>query len=158
MKTAKWNRVPTAKEIEAFDGLHCRRTYQWAVTNNWHYPCCHRTAVELIRWSEIRGPSFRARYADEYGMGFTISITLHHCHGDGRFNETLICGDCNSADGAVKRKFNLPATWSFAPDEIKQFIRMTPHSGKTIIDYAKAYEIALAAGALVLSNYEDFAL
>ena len=75
-------------------------------------------------------------------MGFTISFARHHCHGNGRFLvETLICGDCNAADGAVKRKFKLPTDWSFAPHEIRQFVRTSSHSGRTIIDHERAYEI-----------------
>lgn len=77
----------------------------------------------------------RTRYGDEHGMGWTTSIVGHHCHGAGRFTGTLMCGDCNSADGAAKRKLGLPASWSFSPREIGQFVTVTPHSGKTVIDY-----------------------
>jgi hypothetical protein len=143
-KTPKWSRVPTAAEIAAFDGLHCSTTYRWAVANGWQCPCCDRTAHELIRWSDIRGPTMRRCYGDEYGMGFTISFAHHHCHGyDGqkRFPTTLICGDCNAADAAAKRKLPLPEIWSFSPEEIRQFVRVTPHSGRTVIDYDKAWDI-----------------
>jgi hypothetical protein len=141
MKSKKWSRVPSPADIRNFDGLHCSSVYRRAVADRWRCPSCARTATELIRWSEVRGPIFRERYADEYGMGFTISFANHHCHGDGRFETILICGDCNAADGAVKRKLKLPKTWSFAADEIKQFIQVGPHSGRTTIDYDKAHEI-----------------
>lgn len=66
-------------------------------------------------------------------------MTNHHCHGRGRFPETLICGDCNSADGAAKRKLKLPENWSFSPQEIAQFVRGTPHAAVDIdFDIAKA--------------------
>ncbi|WP_244858615.1 MULTISPECIES: hypothetical protein [Lysobacteraceae] len=74
-------------------------------------------------------------------MGFSISMTHHHCHGVGRFPRTLICGDCNSADGAVKRKLRLPQAWSFSPAEIGRFVSVVPHSGATVIDYEKAKRI-----------------
>jgi hypothetical protein len=141
VKTKRWYRSPTKIEIAAFDGLHCEALYRWAIAHNWHCPSCGRTAIELIRWSEIRGPSMRQRYGDVHGMGFTISLTRHHCHGVGRFPEILICGDCNAADGAAKRKLRLPRDWSFAAYEIKQFVNVVPHSGKTIIDYDRAHEI-----------------
>ena len=143
----RWCRVPTTEEIKRFDGLHCSSMYRWAIANDWRCPSCDRTAIELIRWSEIRGPTMRHLYANEHGMGFTIALTRHHCHGPGRFKEILICGDCNSADGAAKRKFKLPDSWSFALDEIKQFIRVTPHSGRTIIDYDEAHKIWSTANA-----------
>lgn len=74
-------------------------------------------------------------------MGFTVTLTKHHCHGNRRFPQMLMCGDCNSADGAVKRKLRLPEHWSFSPQEIGQFVRVEPFSGLTIIDYAKARAI-----------------
>lgn len=74
-------------------------------------------------------------------MGFTISLTKHHCHAGCRFPRTLICGDCNSADGAAKRKLKLPDSWSFSPQEIGKFVATTPHSGKTLIDYDEARRI-----------------
>ncbi len=92
----------------------------------------------------------KARYGDEHGMGFTISLTRHHCHADGpnRFPTTLTCGDCNSADGAAKRRLGLPEKWSFAPNEIRQFVSVKPHSGKTTIDYQIAQAIYDAATIL----------
>jgi hypothetical protein len=133
--------MPTPAETAAFDGLHCHKVYREAVAQNWRCPCCQRSAHDLIRWTEIRGPSWRARYADEYGMGFTIGFANHHCHGHGRFLTTRICGDCNWADGAAKRKLKLAESWSFSVEEIAQFITVVPHSGKTTINYKRAQEI-----------------
>lgn len=140
-KIKRWSRIPTTAEIAAFDGLHCSALYREAVFSGWRCPCCNRSAVELIRWTEIMGPTWRARYGDAWGMGFTIAFARHHCHGRGRFPQTVICGDCNAADGAAKRKLKLPAEWSFSPDEIRQFVKTTPHSGRTIIDYDVAAAI-----------------
>ena len=78
-------------------------------------------------------------------MGFTISLAKHHCHGNRRFPETLICGDCNSADGAVKRKLKLSENWSFSPYELSQFVKTSPHSGETRIDYDIARVLYAAA-------------
>lgn len=147
-KSRKYSRIPTDTETAAFSGMHCARLYARAIADGWSCPACGRTPHELIRWTEIRGPSWRARYADEYGMGFTITLTKHHCHAGTRFPQTLICGDCNSADGAVKRKLRLPETWSFSPQELRQFVSTTPHSGKTVIDYEVAQRIYDTASAL----------
>lgn len=143
MKTKKWYRPPTAEEIASFDGLHCSALYRSAVRTQWRCPSCGRTAQELIRWSEIRGSTMRRKYGDEYGMGFTISLTYHHCHNEKspRFAPTLICGDCNSADGVVKHRFGLPDTWSFDPSEIGRFVTVLPYSGRTSIDYDVALKI-----------------
>jgi hypothetical protein len=78
-------------------------------------------------------------------MGFTVTLTGHHCHGAGRFPETLICGDCNSADGAAKRKLGLPTDWSYTPTEIGSFVSVSRHSGATQIDYEAARRIYEAA-------------
>lgn len=140
-KTRKYSRLPTEDEIATFSGMHCARLYAKAVAEGWHCPSCGRSARQLIRWTEIRGPSWRARFGDEYGMGFSVALSTHHCHAGHRFPRTLICGDCNSADGAAKRKLNLPESWSFSPSEIGRFVTTTPHSGKTSIDYEMARRI-----------------
>lgn len=140
-KSAKYSRIPTADDIAAFTGMHCARKYRDAVDSGWRCPCCGRTAQQLIRWTEIRGPAWRAKFGDEHGMGFSITMAEHHCHGDGRFPDTLICGDCNSADGAAKRKLRLPESWSFSPQELAMFVNVTPYSGQTRIDYELALRI-----------------
>jgi hypothetical protein len=140
-KTPKYTKIPTAADLAAFTGMHCRQLYQQAVSEGWRCPSCGRTAEQLVRWTEIRGPSWRARYGDEFGMGFTVTLTRHHCHGYGRFPPTMICGDCNSADGAAKRKHKLPESWSFSPEEIGRFVMVVPHSGATRIDYDRALRI-----------------
>jgi hypothetical protein len=145
-KSRRFSRIPTSAELATFTGMHCARLYRHAIETGWRCPSCGRSARELVRWTEIRGPSWRARYGDEYGMGFTVTMTMHHCHGVGRFRQELICGDCNSADGAAKRKLGLPKDWSFAPGEIARFVTVAPHSGATAIDYGEALRIYRAQG------------
>ncbi|HDS1215938.1 TPA: hypothetical protein ACOFBO_000226 [Stenotrophomonas maltophilia] len=140
-KSPKYSRTPTPAEIAAFTGMHCSRKYRDAVDSGWCCPSCGRSAQQLIRWTEIRGPAWRAKFADAYGMGFTITLAEHHCHGGGRFPRTLICGDCNSADGVVKRKWCLPRSWSFSPQELALFVKVAPHSGETHIDHDLALQI-----------------
>ncbi|NQD75323.1 hypothetical protein HP547_12735 [Pseudomonas sp. CrR7] len=52
----------------------------------------------------------------------------------------MICEQCNSADGTAKRHLGLPSSFTFAPVEIRQFVRPTPH-GKHIIRYDLAQMI-----------------
>lgn len=140
-KSLKYSRVPTPDEIASFNGMHCHRKYHEAVASKWRCPSCGRSAQQLIRWTEIRGPYWRANFADSYGMGFTATIVDHHCHGSGRFPRTRLCGDCNSADGAVKRRWRLPEHWSFSPAELALFVSVAPHSGETHIDHEVAINI-----------------
>ena len=140
-KTKKYSRIPTKVELESFTGMHCSELYSEAVTNSWRCPSCNGTAQQLVRWTDIRGLCWRDKYADEHGMGFTIAMAKHHCHAGRRFATTLMCGDCNSADGAAKRKLGLPSSWSFSPAEIAQFVTVEIHSGATKIDYDKAMQI-----------------
>jgi hypothetical protein len=141
VKIARWQKIPSAEELAAFDGMHCVKQYRDALATNWRCPSCGRTPHALIRWTNIKGPSWRARYGDAYGMGFSIALAMHHCHAGHRFPPTRICGDCNSADGAAKRRLSLPIEWSFTPAEIGRFVQVGPHSGKTVIDYARAQAI-----------------
>lgn len=80
-------------------------------------------------------------------MDWVAALHNHHDHsadymdiGTYRFPATLICGQCNSADGTVKRKLKLPKDFSFPPQEMREFIKATPH-GKHEIDYERARSI-----------------
>lgn len=53
------------------------------------------------------------------------------------FAPEIICEQCNSADGTVKRHLALPDSFTFSPIEIGQFVISTPH-GKHIIRYGIA--------------------
>jgi hypothetical protein len=140
-KSKKWSRVPTPDDLANFSGVHCAAKWKKARDMNWRCPSCGRDAHQIVRWSYINGTTMRRLYGDEHGMGWTTAIVTHHCHSDRRFHSVLLCGDCNSADGAAKRKLKLPADWSFSPDEIGQFATVTPYSGKTTIDFETAQMI-----------------
>jgi hypothetical protein len=51
-----------------------------------------------------------------------------------RFPPTVICAGCNAADYWAKRRLGLPQRFSFAPEEIRQFVRSTAH-GPHRVDY-----------------------
>ena len=53
------------------------------------------------------------------------------------FGEIVICDQCNAADGVAKRRLQLPQDFSFAPCEIREFIKAAPHQ-RHIIDLARA--------------------
>lgn len=137
-------RTPTLAEFHAFDGAHCRTLYQ-SLPEDWRCPGCKRTRYQILRWT-VRFRNLSSRLE-----GWAGGYARHHDHSvddirygrtppDGRiarFAETIVCEQCNSADGTVKRKLGLPAHFSFAPVEIRQFVTPTPHGFHTI-----DYEIA----------------
>ena len=57
-----------------------------------------------------------------------------------RFQPTVLCDQCNAADGAAKRRLNLPENFSFTPAEIARFVTAMPH-GKHVIDLMLAEQI-----------------
>jgi hypothetical protein len=89
----------------------------------------------------------------EWYWGWMAGLHGHHDHGgdlDGygaRFPETLICDQCNAADGRIKRTLRLPKDFSFSPDELRLFIKSVPHGSHTV-DLEAAKNIALEHGLL----------
>lgn len=95
-----------------------------------------------MRWTirhSRRGVGKCSPYKD-----WMAGLHRHHDHaqgdvdvGRGRFQQTVICDQCNAADGQAKRHLDLPARFSFSPSEIREFVTATPH-GKHQIDLNKA--------------------
>jgi hypothetical protein len=54
-----------------------------------------------------------------------------------RFNDALVCSECNAADGVAKRRLGIDPRFSFAVDEIRQFVTAAPHVDHSI-DFDKA--------------------
>src|SRR5690606_14847086 len=86
-------------------------------------------------------------------MGWVAALHRHHDHSARqwgarrpRFDECVICDQCNAADGAAKRKLKLSASFSFSPCEISLFIRATPH-GRHVIDFVMAQAVYLTLAA-----------
>lgn len=128
-------RVPTAAEYAAYDGAHCRNLWR-SLPDSWRCPGCGRSKFELLTWTR-RTPSSLAADRMPY-WGWLAILHRHHDHSLNvpwihppgarpRFAETVICGQCNGADGVAKRDLGLPAGWSFTPAEIGQFITPQPH-------------------------------
>lgn len=69
-----------------------------------------------------------------------------------RFAETLVCNDCNAADGAMKNTLGdlVPRNFSFTPDEIRRFISPEPNQPHELLADV-AYEVLLSAKP----EYED---
>ncbi|WP_345986463.1 hypothetical protein WCX49_04890 [Sulfurimonas sp. HSL-1656] len=133
-------KVPTQEDFENYDGLHCHRL--WAMVGDyWICPSCKRNKYQIMRWAK-RFPNSPNAFYD-----WVAILHKHHDHSqgylslnNGRFPQTVICDQCNSADGAAKRKLSLPKDFSFSPEEIGRFVKATPH-GKHEIDYEIAKAI-----------------
>lgn len=129
-------RTPSDKEYRSYDGGHCKHLWH-DLSEEWQCPGCNRSKREILRWRErnVNGNTFN---------GWIAPLCKHHDHSSlDRFHETVICGDCNSVDGAIKRKLRLPESWSFSPNEIRQFI--TPIANAKHTDKARSLKYKVAA-------------
>jgi hypothetical protein len=139
-------RIPTVAEFQAFDGAHCKGIYN-SLPAGWRCPGCGRSTYEILRWT-LRFPKSPNPFE-----GWAGGYHKHHDHATdryryglspdyvaARFEACVLCEQCNSADGAAKRRLALPAAFSFSPDEIRQFVAATPH-GFHHVDYDVARAI-----------------
>lgn len=127
-------RVPTFEQFRSHDGLHYKHLWR-EVGDNWNCPSCKRSKYEVMRWAK-RFPNNPNAFWD-----WVAPLHRHHDHSaQRRFPMTIICDQCNSSDGAVKRKLKLPGGFSFSPQEIGRFVMGTPH-GRHKIDYEVAKKI-----------------
>jgi hypothetical protein len=141
-------RTPTEDDYRTFDGAHCHAV--WArLSDEWRCPACRRTKFEVMRWARRYPNQLGSPGAKPY-MGWLAALAGHHDHASDawrpghtaqpRFPETIICDQCNVADGTAKRRLGLPPTWSFSPEEIGRFVVAAPHQ-KHAIDLATAEAI-----------------
>lgn len=152
---AKHIKVPTLDDFNSYDGLHCKSLWK-SVGDDWQCPSCKRNKFEIMRWTK-RFPNKPNAF-----MGWVAILHRHHDHSqDGflggytsvlaRFPTTVICDQCNSADGHAKKKLGLPKNFSFSPHEIGKFVKATPHT-KHEIDYGEAEYIYYARKNLLPIN------
>lgn len=133
-------RIPTEQEFNAFKGAHCHQLWL-RVGSDWVCPCCHRNKFQILRWTK-RNPGKPSQFYD-----WMATLHEHHDHSVGwnykrpaRFQNKIICGQCNSADGVAKRQLKLPTDFSFSPQEISRFVIAIPH-GRHKIDKELAAEV-----------------
>jgi len=130
-------KVPTLDDFLDYKGAHCHQLWT-QVGPDWRCPSCQRSKFEQLRWT-TRFPGSPHAF-----KGWIAVLHRHHDHSVGfmergvrRFSETVICDQCNAADGAAKRKLKLPEKFSYSPQEISLFVVANPHSKHTI-----KYEVA----------------
>jgi hypothetical protein len=139
-------KIPTDAEFRSFDGAQCSRLWR-RCGSDWRCPACGRSKFEIIRWTRraARPPERPIAF-----FGWWAGLYVHHDHSadiggfyrplSARFEETVICDQCNAADGLVKRILKLPSSFSFSAAEIKQFVTPTPHASHQI-DVDRAYRL-----------------
>ena len=134
------HRIPTTEEFQKYTGAHCHRL--WAeVGDHWICPGCRRNKFQILRWT-TRFPNSPSKFQDWHA-----GLHKHHDHSvpfmsqkKPRFEQTIICDQCNSSDGAAKRKLSLPKDFSFSPFEIMCFVEPKPH-GRHVINHEAARQL-----------------
>src|SRR5258708_11605280 len=121
--------IPTQEDFETYRGAHTHRI--WAsLPPQWQCPSCGRTRFQLLTWTKSLTDSAKRVFGDYHWLAAIHEHHDHHSENGShlpRFAPTFICGDCNSADGAVKRRFQLPADFSFSPQELSKFVAGRAH-------------------------------
>lgn len=132
--------MPTQLDFDSYTGGHTFKKWS-GLPADWYCPACKRSKFQLLTWTKRR-TGYGGNTPGEYH--WLAPIQEHHDHrSDGglyspRFLPELICGDCNSADGRVKKCLGLPSEFSFSPAELSQFITGYPHGGvKTDLKMAR---------------------
>ncbi|MCV9940433.1 hypothetical protein OIU35_29130 [Boseaceae bacterium BT-24-1] len=146
----KWS-PQTKQAVSQFraDGVDLNES--WALTwYSWACRCCRRDKAQIFRLGprnilhaklefhhdHMRDTVFKrakelcgdeARWI-ELCRGRSIHILTDHIRELLlRFPRSLICSDCNAADGTAKARLGLPASFSFSPSEIAAFITIAPN-------------------------------
>lgn len=135
MSKKRSNRIPTDEEIKNFDGGVLPKFWK-TLPENWECPGCGRLKKYIMR------------YLDEEKR-WIMRCADHHDHLGWRWDGYItVCDACNNVDTICKQFFKnnnmaFNPEFSFSPEEIKKFIRATPHHSKHKIDFNRAYQIYL---------------
>jgi hypothetical protein len=113
------------------------------VDTRWCCPSCHRQKTDIARidkngnllcalhWHHDHFSDFAQDKLPHYREGLKWDEALEYDslrNSFTRFKETLICSDCNVAEGAAKVGVPTPSGFSFTPFEISTFIIVAPNS------------------------------
>lgn len=145
----KWS--PQTKEAVAHfrpEGLDLNDN--WAsVRQSWSCPCCERTKADIFRLSSRNVLLAKLEYHHDHMHDVVFRRARELCGGEAnwrdlcrdssanlivdrirdlvtRFPRTLVCSECNAADGLAKARLGLGASFTFTPSEIAQFIVRAP--------------------------------
>ena len=160
-----WSRQ-TKQAIDRFNADGVDLNENWATTwYSWACPCCRREKAQIFRLSprnilhaklefhhdHMRDTVFRrakevcgddAKWTELCKSRSAHIVTDHIRELLLRFPRSLVCSDCNAADGAAKARLGLDTSFSFSPSEIAAFIVARPNKEHEILT-DKAREIWL---------------
>ena len=169
-RDGKWS-YQTRGLLEAFATDRLELNEAWAENwIDWKCPVCNRHKVEIARLTDHDVLLCQLDYHHDHLGDHASAIMRAHLPADlpdtilplrkraiavavslvERFSETLLCNDCNAADGAMKAQLGkaVPSSFSFRPSEIARFIRPQPH---------RSHDLNLALGAQLWEEArEDF--
>jgi hypothetical protein len=143
--TVRIERIPTVEEFAAYTGGHTHKLWR-SLHPGWVCPSCQRSRYEVLTWTKRKRDKtvVPVRIVEDYH--WLVAICPHHDHrADGtthppRFPRTLVCGDCNTAEGQMVKKLGLTGNFSFSPEEMRLFITGKPH-GRVVADHIRAKAI-----------------
>jgi hypothetical protein len=126
--------------LNQYDGMHCRIVWK-LLPANWVCPACQRSKHETLRWGQRTG-SNRAKYGPTGWMG---GFHLHHDHARDMgqpesFATEVICGACNTAEGAARKRLGWSNSLSVA--QLRGCIRSAQPHGKVTLDMAAVDRMA----------------
>lgn len=144
-----WSRQ-TRGLVRTFRATGLDLNTNWAGTDRgWICPSCQRNKAEIVRLSErgvllchlewhhdhlrdygksvVKARSAQPeRNEDRYGLMTALDATKTFCE---RFFTTLVCKDCNLAEGEAKQLLtDAPRDFSFSPAEIRRFVKPQPNA------------------------------
>jgi rubredoxin len=150
----------TKRAVQSFEAKGLDLNENWALcAQYWICPACHRHKNEIFRLSkrgmllaklELHHDHIRdsvwSRIRELFGKDWletrpkSSTIILDYVRElTSRFDVSLICSECNAADGKVKMRFSdeIDSRFSFTAQEIGTFIRPTGGADH-VIDYERA--------------------
>jgi hypothetical protein len=150
-------RVPNQEDFDSYCGGHTHE--KWGrLSHDWRCPSCKRSKFEQRRWTK----SISGFGVPKGEYQWLAPIHEHHDDGaDGgerppRFPRTMLCYDCNNADGRTKCLLELPEDFSFSPEELSMFVTGIHHCGVDIdVDAAEklaCLELTLRRTGLYVGN------
>lgn len=143
----RWS-YQTKRAMKAFDASGLQLNSNWALeSQSWRCPACQRPKHEVFRKSpsgillaklelhhdhmadevikrpvEVAGPEWKALVGEGSAVVLDTICSLII-----RFDQALICSECNAADGKVKQMVGADPRFTFTVAEIGQFVRSEPH-------------------------------
>lgn len=136
------------KIVERFHAKGFDVNRWWVMTSyDWTCPCCNRNKEDLVR---VNRHNYLIGHLHEHHDHMSdyvekkfieISESLDEVVADimaekfikrtafalSAYDHTIICLDCNMADGEAKKILGLPEEFSFSPNEISEFIIKSPN-------------------------------